>query len=112
MMKTIAVGITAGFLLLGAGIVPPCRAANPGTPLPLTAEVISILKSNYVDRDKLDEKSLNEATVAGILGAVGWGVVVGEPKTLSTNATPAVTNAPETTQPLVRAEVIGPDIGY
>ncbi len=111
-MKTIAVGITAGFLLLGAGIVPPCRAANPGTSLPLTAEVISVLKSNYVDRDKLDEKSLNEATVAGILGAVGRGAAIVEAEPPSTNATPAAANATETTQPLVRAEVIGPDIGY
>jgi Peptidase family S41 len=112
MMKTIVVGITAGLLLFGTGAVRQCRAANPGTPLPLTAEVISVLKSNYVDRDKLNEKSLNEATVTGILEAVGRGVVIVEPVSPSTNVAPAAANEPKPTQPLARAEVIGPDIGY
>lgn len=111
-MKTIVVGITAGLSLLVAGAVPQCRAANTGVPLPLTAEVISILKSNYVDRDKLNEKSLNEATVTGILEAVGRGVVVVEPASPSTNAVPAAAEEPKPTPSIARAEVIGPDIGY
>jgi len=111
-MKTIVVGITAGLSLLVAGAVPRCRAANTGVPLPLTAEVISVLKSNYVDRDKLNEKSLNEATVTGILEAVGRGVVIVEAEAPSTNATPAAAEEPKPIQPLARAEVIGPDIGY
>jgi len=111
-MKTIVLGITAGLSLLVTGAVPRCRAANSGVPLPLTAEVISVLKSNYVDRDKLDAKSLNEATVTGILEAVGHGVVIIEPETPSTNPAPAATDESKPTQSLVRAEVIGPDIGY
>jgi hypothetical protein len=110
MMKTIIVGITAGLLLFVAGVTPRCRAASVGTSLQPTAEVISVLKSNYVDRDKLNEKLLNEATVTGILDAVGRGAVIVEPELPSTNAAPAA--EPKPTQPLARAEVIGSDIGY
>ena len=111
-MKTIVVGITASLLLFVAGAAPRCRAANAGTSLQPTAEVISVLKSNYVDRDKLNEKLLNEATVTGILDAVGRGAVIVEPESPSTNAAPAPAAEPKPTQPLARAEVIGPDIGY
>lgn len=107
-MKTIVVGITAGLLLVVTGAAPPCRAADAGASLRPTAEVISILKSNYVDRDKLNEKLLNEATVTGILEAMGRGVVIVEPESPSTNAAAE----PQPTVPLARAEVIGPDIGY
>jgi C-terminal processing protease CtpA/Prc len=109
MMKTIVVEITAGLLLFGTGAAPRCRAANAGTSLQPTAEVISVLKSNYVDRDKLNEKLLNEATVTGILETVGRGAVIVETESPSTNAAPA---EPKPTAPLARAEVIGPDIGY
>src|SRR5271167_2124221 len=107
MMKTIAVGITAGLLVFGTGIAPRCRAANTATSLQPTAEVISVLKSNYVDRDKLNEKLLNEATVMGILDAVGRGVVIVEPELPSTNATPVA--EPKPIAPLARAEIIGSD---
>src|ERR1035437_3211324 len=111
MMKTIVVGITAGLLLFVAGVAPRCRAANTATSLQPTAEVISVLKSNYVDRDKLNEKVLNEATVTGILEAIGRGAVIVEPVSPSTNAAPAADEATPTL-PLARAEVISPDIGY
>ena len=107
-MKTIVVGITAGLLLFVDGTVPRCRAPSVGTSLQPTAEVISVLKSNYVDRDKLNEKLLNEATVTGILDAVGRGAVIVEPELPSTNAAPTAEPKPT----LARAEVIGPDIGY
>ena len=110
-MKTIVVGITAGLLLFVAGVAPRCRAANTATSLQPTAEVISVLKSNYVDRDKLNEKVLNEATVTGILEAIGRGAVIVEPVSPSTNAAPAADEATPTL-PLARAEVISPDIGY
>jgi C-terminal processing protease CtpA/Prc len=111
MMKTIVVGITAGLLVFVTGIAPQCRAANTATSLKPTAEVISVLKSNYVDRDSLNEKLLNEATVTGILDAVGRGVVIVTPELPSTNAV-AATDEPKPTLPLARAEVIGTDIGY
>ena len=110
-MKTFVVGITAGLLLLLAGVTSRCRAAGTATSLQPTAEVISVLKSNYVDRDKLNEKVLNEATVSGILKAVGRGAVIVETELLSTNAAPAAKQAMPTL-PLARAEIISPDIGY
>jgi C-terminal processing protease CtpA/Prc len=111
MMKTIIVGITAGLLVCGSGIATRCRAANTPTSLKPTAEVISVLKSNYVDRDQLNEKLLNEATVTGILDAVGRGAMIVAPESPSTNAV-AVPDEPKPTSPLARAEVIGTDIGY
>ncbi|HXI84022.1 MAG TPA: S41 family peptidase [Verrucomicrobiae bacterium] len=111
MMKTIVVTITAGLLLFGAGATSRCRAANTTTSLQPTAEVISVLKSNYVDRDKLNEKVLNEATVTGILEAVGRGAVIVEPESSSTNAATGAMGV-KPTLPLARAEVIGTDIGY
>ena len=70
MMKTIVVGIIAGLSLLVAGTVPRCRAANTGVPLPLTAEVISVLKSNYVDRDKLNATIFKALKSNGVYGVV------------------------------------------
>src|SRR6266436_25997 len=99
MMKTIVVKITAGFLLFVTAAVPRCHAANTATSLQPTAEVISVLKSNFVDRDRLNEKVLNEATVAGILEAVGRGAVIVEPESSSTNATPSSAE-PKPTLPL------------
>src|SRR5882724_10674466 len=111
-MKINVVRITASLLLFGIGAVPRCRAASTATSLQPTAEVISVLKSNYVDRDKLNEKVLNEATVSGILEALGRGAVIVPPETPSTNSTKAVAVEPKSTTPLARAEVIDPDIGY
>lgn len=108
-MKTVAVRISATMLLLVAGAVPPGCAANADSSLRETTEVISVLKSNYVDRDKLNEKLLNEATVTGILGALGRGAVIVAP---STNDSKTVTNQTKATGPLARAEVIDPNIGY
>ena len=110
-MKTFVVKISAGFLLFLAGCVTHCCAASTATSLQPTAEVISVLKSNFVDRDRLNEKVLNEATVAGILEAVGRGAVIVEPVSPSINAAPAATEA-KSTAPLARAEIIGPDVGY
>ena len=111
-MKRILVGIIAGLLLLGAGAISRCQAANTGSSLQPTSEVISVLKSNYVDRDKLSDKLLNEATVAGILDAVGRGAVLVSLEPPSTNASTAVAGVTNSPQPLARAEVIGTDIGY
>jgi C-terminal processing protease CtpA/Prc len=110
-MKTIVVGITAGLLVFVTGIAPQCRAANTAMSLKPTAEVISVLKSNYVDGDKLNEKLLNEATVTGILDTVGRGAVIVMPESPSTNAVTA-DDEPKPISPLARAEVIGTDIGY
>jgi C-terminal processing protease CtpA/Prc len=111
-MKTAIMRIIVASLLLLAVATPPGRAANTGSSLRQTAEVISVLKSNYVDRDELSEKLLNEATVSGILAALGRGAVIVEPEPPSTNSPKAVTVEPIATVPLARAEMIDPNIGY
>jgi C-terminal processing protease CtpA/Prc len=111
-MKTLAVRIAVAVSLVLAGATTPCRAAGADAPLRQTSELISVLKSNYVDRDKLNEKLLNDATVTGILEALGRGVVIVAPETPSTNDAKAVTNAAKATVPLARSEVIDPNIGY
>jgi hypothetical protein len=111
-MKTVAVRITVVVLLVLAGVTPGCRAANADSSLRPTSEVISVLKSNYVDRDKLNEKLLNEATVAGIIEALGRGAMIVEPEAPSTNGTKAVAAEPKPTGPLARAEIIDPNIAY
>lgn len=110
-MKTAIMKIIASLLLLAVAM-PLARAANTGSSLRQTAEVISVLKSNYVDRDELSEKLLNEATVSGILAALGRGAVIVEPEPPSTNSSKAVTVEPIASVPLARAEVIDPNIGY
>jgi C-terminal processing protease CtpA/Prc len=111
MMKTVVVKITVIVLLALAGVAPGCRAANVDSSLRPTSEVISVLKSNYVDRDKLNEKLLNEATVSGLIEALGRGAMIVEPETPSTNGTKAAAE-PKPTGPLARAEVIDPNIAY
>ena len=77
-----------------------------------TTEVISVLKSNYVDRDKLNDKLLNEATVDGLIDALGHGAVIVTPPTPSTNAAKIAAAEPHPRPGLARAEVIDPNIGY
>jgi C-terminal processing protease CtpA/Prc len=111
-MKTVAVTICAAFVLLLAGATSWCPAANVDSSLRQTTELISVLKSNYVDHDKLDEKLLNDASVTGILDALGRGAVILTAETPSTNAAKTVGNEPKPVGPLARAEVIDPHIGY
>jgi C-terminal processing protease CtpA/Prc len=111
-MKTVAVKITVVVLLVLAGVTPGCRAANADSSLRPTSEVISVLKSSYVDRDKLSEKLLNEATVSGLIEALGRGAMIVEPEAPSTNGTKAAAAEPSPTRPLARAEVIDPNIAY
>jgi len=71
-------------------------------------EVIDILKARFVDHDRLDDKLLNEASVAGILARLGHGAVV-----VDTGATGVVDPmANDEVAALARAEVIDPQIGY
>jgi hypothetical protein len=72
------------------------------------SEVIDLLKSNYVDADKLDGKLLNDATVAGILQALGAGATIIDAGTNDVTAA----GASGARAPLARAEIIDPDIGY
>ena len=108
----IVVRIAVAMVVAVAAVMPQCRAANADASLRETSQLISVLKSNYVDHDKLNEKLLNEATVNGILEALGRGAVIVTPPTPATNEAKAVTNEVKATLPLARAEVIDPRIGY
>lgn len=107
-----AIRISRIVLLAVAGGALLCRVAIADSSLRETTEVISVLKSNYVDRDKLNDKLLNTATVDGLINALGHGVVIVSPPAPSTNTTSIVTAEPHRTSGLARAEVIDPNIGY
>ena len=104
--------ISASVLMVIAGGVVFCRAATADSSLRETTEVISVLKSNYVDRDKLNDKLLNKATVDGLLNALGHGVVIVSQPPPSTNNANVVAAEPHLMPVLARAEVIDPNIGY
>lgn len=99
--------ILLGMLLAVAATQTPAPvAASTDVELRQTTEVIELLKSNYVDHEKLDGKLLNDATVAGILQALGPGAQIVTP------ATNATETAAAPAAPIARAEIIDPDIGY
>jgi hypothetical protein len=107
-------------LLLAGLLSPICvRAAGSGTnELREASEVIDVLKAHYVDREKLSSKLLNDATVSGVLHTLGPGAQLLTAEELASNTTAtaqsATTNAPAviTQEPLARAEIIDPSIGY
>jgi C-terminal processing protease CtpA/Prc len=82
------------------------------TQLQQTSEIIDVLKSHYVDKDKLDQKSLNDATAAGILDHLGAGAKLMTADEAATNAVPVVVSSADPHEPLARVEVIEPNIGY
>ncbi len=110
-MKKVVIGMVVGLLLFIVG-APPLRAANTDPGLRQATEVISVLKSNYVDREKLDGKMLDAATVTGILEALGNGAVIVSPEPAATNDAKAAAVELKSGEPLARAEAIDPDIGY
>jgi hypothetical protein len=110
-MRKIAVGI-AVILLLFAWSERPLQAASTDPGLRQATEVISALKSNYVDREKLDGKMLDDATVSGILAALGSGAVIVPSEPVPTNSPKAVIGESKPVEPIARAEMIDPDIGY
>lgn len=106
MKKTI---VLLSLLFWGIG---PAWAASDSVELPVTAEVIKLLRSRYVDKDKLDGKLLNDATTDGILHALGEGAKIITPEPAGTNGVKAAPSAANAGGPLARAEVIDPEIGY
>jgi len=106
----IAAKFSAVVWLAGAGGMVFCHAAAADSSLREATELISVLKSNYVDRDKLNDKLLNEATVDGLINVLGHGVVILSPP--STNEAKTVVAEHRPTPALARAEVIDPNIGY
>jgi hypothetical protein len=99
-------------LLVAAGAALPWVAALAESSLRETTEVISVLKSNYVDRDQLNDKLLNEATVDGLIEALGHGAVILTPQPPTTNESKIAAVESRSISGLVRAEVIEPNIGY
>jgi len=108
-MKKLLIPCLLGVWLSGL----PGRAETNAPALPPSAEIVDILKSRYVDRDRIDEQLLNEATIRGLLNDLGQGAQILTPAQLASNAAP-VTAATTITNdlPLARAEIIDPDIGY
>ena len=87
-------------------------AANVRPELPPAAEIISVLKSNYVDRDQLSDQLLNTATIDGILQALGCGAEIVPIAPAATNAAAGAAVQSKPVEPLAHAEVIDPAIGY
>ena len=112
-MKTTSIGIWVGLVLLTSTLVsgPVARAGEAA--LPQAAKIINILKTRYVDHDALDQKLLNDATVTGVLQALGAGATIVTPGPAGATPTAGV-GANTVAVPAVagRAEVIEPDIGY
>jgi len=102
--RSFSVGVVA--LSVAAVLARPVRAAGTDPGLRQASEIISALKSNYVDREKLDGKMLDDASVAGILEALGSGATIVPAEKATSTATKTVTG------PIARAELIDPDIGY
>jgi C-terminal processing protease CtpA/Prc len=110
MMKIAAASIT--LILFFAASERPLRAAGTDPGLRQTTEIISALKSNYVDREKLDGKMLDDATVAGILEALGSGATIVSSEPVTTNSQKTVTHESHPVGPIARTEIIDPNIGY
>src|SRR5258706_7934595 len=82
------------------------------TQLQQTSEIIDVLKSHYADKDKLDQKSLNNATAAGILDRLSNGAKLLTADQTASNAVPPITSSADPHAPLARVEVIYSVIAY
>ena len=94
------------------GLLTASVAFAGDTQLQQTSEIIDVLKSHYVDKDKLDQKSLNDATAAGILDRLGNGAKLLTADEAASNTVPAITSSADPQEPLARVEVIDSVIGY
>src|SRR5260221_6179435 len=94
------------------GLLAASVALAGETQLQQTSEIIDVLKSHYVDKDKLDQKSLNDATAAGILDRLGNGAKLMTAEEATSNMVPTITASADPHEPLARVEVIDSVIGY
>jgi peptidase S41-like protein len=112
-MKNTAVIFLICFMWIGGSwISRAATAAGNDAELRETSQVIDLLKSHYVDHDKLDQKLLNDATVGGLLRTLGRGAQILTADEAKSNGAQVVEEVMGTNEPLARAEVIDPDIGY
>ena len=104
--------IAVAVVLTVVVFIPTGRAATNEVEALKVDEVVKALKSHYVDADKINNQLLNDASLAGIVQALGQGVVILDPQKAA--ETTAMTNAAAlpATLPIARAEIIDPDIGY
>ena len=109
-MRITAASIALIFLF--AASERPLQAAGTDPALRQTTEIISALKSNYVDREKLDGKTLDDATVAGILEALGSGATIVSSEPVTTNSQKTAIHESNPVRPIARTEIIDPNIGY
>ena len=107
------------WLLFATWLLPVWVRAGGGTnELREASEVIDALRAHYVDREKLDSKLLNDATVSGVLQTLGQGAQLLTAEEFASNTTAAArsttTNGPAAKlhEQLARAEIIEPSIGY
>ena len=112
MMKTFTVNRCRWvWLLLLWGLAVPVGARAEGDQMRETQEIIGLLKTRYVNRNQLNDKQLQEGSIAGILQVLGQGAQVLTPEEANSLLNqPAATNL--VSGPLARAEVIDPHIGY
>lgn len=75
-------------------------------------EIVDALQQHYIDRDTLDAKKLNDASVAGILQMLGTGAKLLTAAEAASNSTVVTPPVDVNHEPLARVEVIQPDIGY
>jgi hypothetical protein len=104
-MKITLTIISIGCLVAGGWLY----ASTNEAPVVPSAEIVDILRTNYVDRESLDEQSLDAATLNGLLKSLGCGaqILTEEPK-----PEPEVEAMGTNGSALARAEVISPNIGY
>jgi len=104
-MKKFIIALVAAIGVVGV------VAAETGADLKQSGEIIGLLRARYVDGAQLDEKRVSDASVAGLLKLLGSGA-----KILSADEAkkPVAPVEPKTKagQPLARAEIIEPNIGY
>jgi hypothetical protein len=102
LLGTIFIGLAAAMGL----------AADNDVELKQTAEIIGLLKTHYVDAAQLDGKRLTDATVGGLLKALGAGAKLLSPEQARTTPAAAIQPCAAAGQRLARSEVIDPKIGY
>ena len=111
-MNTMRNRIWVGLMLLIPMFVSGMAARAGGATSPQAAEIINILKTRYVDHNTFNQEFFNDATVTGVVQALGAGAAILTPEPADTNVAAVSASNATAVAPLARAEVIEPDIGY
>jgi len=111
-MKNTARVLFTCALVFGVGLTARSRAASNDVELGQTTEIINLLKSHYVDRDKLDQKLLNDATVGGLLQVIGAGVQILSPGQAESSVVVDAGAISAVRERLADAELIDSHMGY